>query len=194
MGYVPEYFYFEENDSKENMLWRINNFLYSVSDGFRRLDSLNGIHWYSKHICEDEEDAIDYLDEKEGNGRDDSAVRYKVLKSGTKFSKKYLELKNKFKDAELQYRTANQHIYARGLKSQYITCKICGSKMNKDYIKSNFCPFCNTDMRPETVRNKIAGYATKVKRIEYALKEEEKKIIDKNCAYMWLVKIWYFDD
>ena len=78
-------------------------------------------------------------------------------------------------------------------KSEYIGCKNCGSKIARKYLRRNFCPVCDADLRPETTLNRIAALRTKAEKSSDALKAELTKQALKAKNVRWLVKIEFHE-
>ena len=150
------------------------------------------IRWID-HVCDDYESAKAYIGRKDNGWYDQLAVKFmrfdKPLSSNRLSDLKAKESETRKKLHELESKVAFTEF-----KSQYISCKKCGSKLNKDYIKRNFCALCGHDMRSDTTKNAIARLAEKVKSLEQAIREEEKKLAvkkAKEAKVYWLVKIEY---
>ena len=47
-------------------------------------------------------------------------------------------------------------------KAAYVSCTKCGSKLNREYLKSDTCPICRTDMRSDTTQSILARYFKKI--------------------------------
>ena len=62
-------------------------------------------------------------------------------------TEKLEQLKAKARDAGDAYRKKND-VLANCLKAEYIGCKACGSKLKREYIHTNYCPLCRSDLRP----------------------------------------------
>lgn len=106
------------------------------------------------------------------------AVRFKADTAKSK------ELREGLEKAKAALEQAKGVYYAADrVKSKYVSCKHCGSKLSTEYLKSNTCPLCHHDLRPEAVQNKQKRLETKVK----TLKEK----VEKAMEIMWLVKVEY---
>ena len=60
-------------------------------------------------------------------------------------------------------------------KSVLITCKKCGSKLNKDYLKKSCCPLCKNDLRSNTVKAASDRYEEKIRKLKKDIQTEEAK-------------------
>ncbi|MDD6004383.1 MAG: hypothetical protein PUC68_01825 [Firmicutes bacterium] len=120
------------------------------------------------------------------------AVSYydNVLKLSTatkKFQKKYENLQKEFAEA-------NDKIHYRGVKSQYVSCPYCGSKLATKYISSNDCPLCKRELRPEGVLKKISDLHQKMYDANVAYHESyqaDVKLNKRTRGLMWLIKYEY---
>lgn len=189
MGHMIEHFSYKESINKKSILNELDDYMRKAtwqSGG----DSLNMIRWYDNTICPDYDSAIQFLEENDRGWYDNLAVKYKKL-DNSKSSKKLDDLNLKYKEAYKKYHDLTTKVVFKEFKSQYIGCKNCGSKLNKDYLNTNFCPLCKHDMRSDTTLNQISSLEKKVKDIELQLKEEKRKLAEKHGKVYWLVKIEY---
>ena len=142
------------------------------------------------HTLDSYEEAAEYIKNHDKGWYDQLAVKYRTIPNG-KTSKKIEELRVKLSDARRDYHTLNSEIAAKSFKADYVGCKHCGSKINRTYIKTNFCPVCQSDMRSETTQKKLQTLKAKIEKIEQELKDAEKAFVQKNAEVFWLVKIEY---
>ena len=148
------------------------------------------IRWID-YICEDYEAAEQYIDNHDKGWYDQLAVKYRSPKQNTKPSAKLTQLQEQLKKYRTKLMEYNQKIHYKGVKSAYVGCKNCGSKLSTKYINSNLCPMCRTDLRPESILNTISSLKTKEKELSKKIREEELKQLKKNAEIRWLVKIEY---
>ena len=80
-----------------------------------------------------------------------------------------------FVDTKFQ-NALNNHVAAKDFKSEFVGCKHCGSKINREYIKSNACPVCRGDMRSDTTQKRLENMRAKVNRLRNDIKDEENFI------------------
>lgn len=150
------------------------------------------IRWIDR-VCEDYDSAQAFLESNDRGWYDQLAVKFKHFDkplSSTKLS----DLKTKASETRQKLRELESKVAFTDFKAQYVSCKNCGSKLNKDYIKRNFCALCGHDMRSDTTKNAIVKLTEKVKSLEQAIREEEKKLAikkAKEAKEYWLVKIEY---
>ena len=148
----------------------------------------NPIRWVENGISNSYEEAMERIEKMDNGWYDQIAVKYKSYKPCS--TKKYNELKTRMHQAFDNYheKMIRIHYAAENVKSEFITCKHCGSKIATKYIKTNICPVCRTDMRPQSVLQSIENAQKKHAELLRQMKEEEKKA---KYEVRWLVKIEY---
>ena len=150
------------------------------------------IRWLD-HVCDDYESATAFISRNDKGWYDQLAVKYRHFDKPLT-SKKLDELNAQLKETAQKLRELESKVAFKEFKAQYISCKKCGSKLNKDYIKRNNCVVCGYDMRSDTTKNAIARLTEKVKTLENAVREEARKVAAKKAneaKEYWLVKIEY---
>jgi len=150
------------------------------------------IRWIN-HICDNEEEAEKYIEEHDSKWYDQLAVKFKDY-GNIKPSKALLELQRREKEIEDKIAKTEGKIHYSNVKSAFISCRNCGSKIASSYIRSNNCPVCHEDLRPTTVLETIQGYKEKRKELKAKIKTEELKLqkkMEKSATIKWLVKIEY---
>lgn len=124
---------------------------------------------------ENQEAAEDFLDERDDWQRNwNVAVRF-YDRSGCKPTKKYLSLCERL---QTEQKKLNDYVRKHdffSFQAKLITCSVCGSKLNKDYLKGYHCPLCRNDMRSETTKNTVTRYQQKIRDIKRDIMAEEKK-------------------
>ena len=68
-------------------------------------------------------------------------------------------------------------------------CKSCGSKLSRVHIKTNRCPVCGADLRPQTMQKAVEAARAKWNRAQDAYNAYVKA--HSKSKVMWLVKIEY---
>lgn len=151
------------------------------------------IRWIENEILGSEEEARAYINEHDNGWYDQIAVRFKEVK--TVKSKKYEELSEKLMELRKDYNRRNSIYYATTVKSEFVGCKSCGSKLASKYIQStNKCPLCKSDLRSPTTLSSLERLSERIKEVEKLLREEKQKLNKKsenNTTIKWLVKIEY---
>ena len=97
----------------------------------------------------------------------------------------------KLRELQQEYEVASSKVVAADFKSDFVGCKHCGSKINREYIRSNACPVCRGDMRSDTTQKRLENMRAKVNRLSNDIKDEEKKLAEKHGQVCWLVKFEY---
>lgn len=87
----------------------------------------------------------------------------------------------------------NDYVIYTDAKAEYIGCKNCGSKIARKYLRRNFCPVCNADLRPETTLNRIAALKEKADKSSDTLKAELTKQAMKAKNVRWKIKIEFHE-
>ena len=149
---------------------------------------LNGIRWIDSKIYDSESAAREAIKKLDKGWYDCLAVPFRQADMS---AEKIRDLQAKECAAWYAYNTANSEVLAKSFKSQLIGCKSCGSKLNKDFLKSNRCPLCGTDMRSPTELQRIARLKAKAEAASNAKEAEERKMGKKSKDIFWLVKIEY---
>ena len=182
-----EYYTYSEDIKRDYVQKKLNARVMAetVQEGGHGLEP---IRWLDREpICNDYEDAQALIEKRDRKWYDQLAVRYYEPERG--FSNKTLEgLKKKTVAAFEAYR-AKDFVWAKTLKAEYVGCKQCGSKIKRDYIRTNFCPVCRADLRPETTLKAVAAAETKWHKMQAA----EADYINAHAKryVKWLVKIEY---
>lgn len=142
------------------------------------------------------ETAQQYIEEHDNGWYDQLAVKfldYSEVK--VKETKAYEKLVEKRVDAIRRMNDLEHTFHFANAKSAFIGCKNCGSKISSKYLRTNYCPVCNYDMRPETVQERIKKARQNAKELEKKLAEEQRKMEEKqkkSAKVRWLVKVeWH---
>ena len=103
-------------------------------------------------------------------------------------NEKLKELQDKLEAAKAELEKAKKPYYSVDtVKAKYVGCKHCGSKLAVSYIKSNKCPLCGEDLRPQSVQDKMKRLAARVKKLESDVEAKKKRLAE----VYWLVKVEY---
>lgn len=95
--------------------------------------------------------------------------------------------------AYCKYKELASAFHFANAKAEYIGCKNCGSKIARKYLRRNFCPVCNADLRPETTLNRIAALKEKADKSSDTLKAELTKQAMKAKNVRWKIKIEFHE-
>ena len=187
--YVTSY---EENVNKKEVqeFWDNKAKYADYQEGCSGL--LNDIRWINT-ICENKQQAQEFIEKNDKGWYDQLAVKYYDYPSLEK-TKKYEDLEKRINDWTKKLGLLSSNIHYSNVKSKFISCPNCDSKLNTSFIKWNVCPICKNDMRPKTILDTIKRYKEIISNLNNELKEEELKIqkrIKNKASIKWLVKIEY---
>ncbi len=73
-------------------------------------------------------------------------------------------------------------------KADFVGCKACGSKLNKQKLRGETCPLCYTDLRSPTTLKQLEQFNHKEKMYKEQYRQAKPKDKKKTC---WLVKYEY---
>jgi hypothetical protein len=154
------------------------------------------IRWIDKPICENYEEAEMYISEHDKGWYDQLAVRFYDY-GKVEPTKTYNTLKERSERLERRYVELRDNIHYKGVKSAYVSCRGCGSKLASVYFGDrikNKCPVCMADLRPESTLQLIENAKENAEKARKDFKAEEKKLQQKTkskAKLKWLVKIEY---
>ena len=185
MSHNIEYFEYPESTKESAIEKKLQNYVEvrCVAEG----GHLGAIRWMNKHICSSRADAENFLKENDKGWYDCLAVRFRIPASG---NKKVEELRGKAAIAHGAYYQSNQVVATASMKSAFVACKSCGSKLNREKLKTNFCPVCRADMRSKTELARINRLLQKALKADEELERAENSA-SKHGTVKWLVKIEY---
>lgn len=63
----------------------------------------------------------------------------------------------------------------QNLQAKYISCKRCGSKVNKDYIHNNSCPVCHNNMLSDTVQKRLDAFNARIDGLKASIVAEKER-------------------
>lgn len=140
-------------------------------------------------IFEDEEKAREYINTLSNGWYEGYAVKFYDY-SKCKSTKKVDELKAKFNEIADKRREYITTHHVKDFKASYIGCSKCGSKISREYLRSDKCPVCGHDLRAESTLLRIASFDNRIHEYEARIKEETHKQKAK-AEIKWLVKFEY---
>lgn len=193
MGHNIRYAEYPENVNRKKVQADWDNYV-RHEDWQEGANSLPGqIRWIENEILGSEEEARAYINEHDNGWYDQIAVRFKEIKVIK--SKKYQELSEKLMELRKDFNKRNSVYYATTVKSEFVGCKFCGSKLASKYIQNtNKCPLCKSDLRSPTTLSSLERLSERIKEVEKLLREEKQKLnkkLENNTTIKWLVKIEY---
>lgn len=186
MGHAIEYF--SVSDRKEIMQTAEEFAYYNVDRQENPSGDYHGtMTIHDDIICESYEDAIAKIDSLDRGFYDDHAVRYKD-KSALKPTKQMEALKARMmKNIENGRGYADEHSVKRR-KSEFAGCKKCGSKIAIKHMRTERCPVCGNDLRPEYVIERLKKYNVDLEKMRKQYAELEKNQKGK-CPIRWAFKV-----
>lgn len=143
---------------------------------FPNMCSRNRIIVKNEKVFEFFDDAEDYAEEISGEWR----RKYNIClpfkdTEDAKETKKIAELVERIQQTcNKREQYINSH-HVRDFKSEYIGCRCCGSKINKEYLRNDHCPVCKSELRSKTVIETIHAYEKKIIKLKNQLQEEKSK-------------------
>ena len=154
------------------------------------------IRWLNV-ICNSQEEAEKYIEKNDRHNYDCLAVKFRETPRDYLNTQQYVAVLDKHKKAYSRYRDEEAKIRLSGQKSAYVSCKKCGSSLNRSVLiqkfgqRANYCPLCGADFRSPTVLKAIAKAKERYEKVCAELKEAEKKAARNSKEIQWLVKIEY---
>lgn len=196
MGYQVEFYTYPNNSNKLDVFHELNNYVikrtldagWGLGEGFGST-GIEQIRWYDD-IKPCYEDALNFLNLRTSDRHGSAAVRYVGLNPWDT-SEKLEELREKRRAVNEKLLLAHTKVYVKDLKSDYVTCKKCGSRMKINLLDSDICPICGNVMRSETTLKNIEKMHQRLLKLDKQIREEERKVAAKNGGVRWVVKIAY---
>lgn len=188
MGHVIDYI---STDKKENIMMVAIEF--AEENVNRREDPYGDYHGNMRIIdakiyntIEEAEKAIE--DMNLGSYHDVAVPYYSALNHvPTKKVQNLIERIQKNQDSSKEYQLKNT---VKNHKAKLITCKKCESKVAKDYLVSEFCPVCKSDLRSDYIQERIKKFTDDDCKLKNELSIEKEKSSKKNKGIVhWLVKV-----
>ena len=192
MSHNIDYWNEPENVNKKAFADDIDNYVRQHTRGEGGHGLSDPIRWLD-HVCNNREDAMDYIKRHDKGWYDQLAVKYYDYPK-LEPTKTMLTLQERLR-AEQTKRVAYAQAHAVStFKAEYISCPECGSKLKRPLLKSNSCPLCHAEMRSKTTMETLQRYDANIKELQRKVKEEELKMQEKmrkQAKVMWLVKTEY---
>ena len=149
------------------------------------------ISW-NRYICKSEDEARRWIEDHDYSYAE-LAVRFES-DNVLQLSAKCRELMKRKDQAYKRYHELADKVHYRNVKSAFVSCKKCGSKLSTRYIRSNTCPMCSQDLRPDSTIEAIRKAEKALREAEKAYRDELRICEKKNKrgkGIQWLVKIEY---
>lgn len=104
-------------------------------------------------------------------------------------TKAILDLDRRIEERREKRKEYEEKTAVYNLKANFIGCKDCGSKINREYLKrGNRCPVCGKDLRSDYILEKIEKDSEKILEL-YKKRQELEKKNSKRGEINWLVKV-----
>ena len=145
------------------------------------------IRWLESKIYPTRDEAEEAIKRLDNGWYDQLAVRYYCPVEVK--SEKLDELTKACIETRSEYDKRDRALYAERVTSAYIGCRNCGSRLSRQHIRSNSCPVCRNELRPDHMLKWVDVARRKWEKAcqtkEAWVNKHSKKII------RWLVKIEY---
>ena len=184
MGHVYDYSVFPEKTSKEKMYESSTEFAFYNVDREENPTCSYFNRWVQHNMVFDSKAEAENFLNKQGTYVD-GCVRFR---EPAKPSAKMINLKEKIKATCQKQREFDKNHNITSRKSKLIGCENCGSKVAKNFLKSNFCPVCGKDLRAEYILEKLKEYDKKNEFLKEEYEKEKNKQAKKKPVIKWLVK------
>ena len=173
---------FPENCNRRDVLNNICERANREGDGYS-----GPMHWHDEvPPLPNREAAEKWITAHDTGWYNDHAVRY-YDHSKASITPKIKELQEKHAALCIKIAKYEKSHSVKNLKATFIGCPNCSSKLSKEYLRSERCPLCGTDLRSKTTLDTLAGYRAKQKEITNKIAQEQEK---QKAArrILWLVK------
>lgn len=172
--------------------WTLNQVAANVIDCVRHSGDRYGtdiVRMPTDKVFDTYDDAIAYIEEVDKHFYDGIAVKYYDY-FYVDDNAKIKELRAKIADTVQREKDYIAKHSVKNKKAESIGCRKCGSRLNKELLRSERCPLCNADLRSDTTLERIASFHTKVEEYDKKIKLEQVKRKNK-ARILWLVKYEY---
>lgn len=188
MSHEIRYFTYKETVDKKSVQRECDHYA-AMEDWQEGCSGLfRPIRWLDFSICEDYDAAMRTIQNLDRHDYDQLAVKYYEYEQNESGKKKIQALKDACNEAYKAFRAKDEVLYVNTVKSAFVGCKKCGSKLARDSLRSNFCPVCRADLRSDTTKTAIASAKKKWENAQKKIEDAEKANRGKKKV-MWLVKI-----
>lgn len=192
MSHNFNYWTCPENVDKKAFADDINDYVrqHTRGEGGHGLDG--PIRWLN-HVCDNYDDAMEYIQSHDKDNYDQLAVKYYSYPK-LEPTKTMLTLQERLRTEQAKRVAYAQAHAVSTFKAEYIGCPECGSKLKRPLLKSNSCPLCHAEMRSKTTMETLHRYDANIKDLQQRIKAEERKLQEKTrkqAKVMWLVKTEY---
>lgn len=182
-----EYFTYPENVDKDRVEAQLDDYVAHEDWQEGCCGLYHAIRWLKDKTYDNSEEAHKAINDLDRGDYDNLAVRYCVHHRTNDAKEKALS--EKLNETYKEYDRRSKILYAEQVTSAYIGCKECGSRLARTRLKSNHCPVCQAELRPEHMMKSVQAAKS---RWDKASREYKAYIGKKGKKeVMWLVKIEY---
>lgn len=187
MSHNVEHFTYPEKVNKQKVQAELDDYVAHEDWQEGCTGLFHQIRWLDGTVYKDYQEAHEAIEKLDRGAYDQLAVKYYYHHEIK--DQKYGELQDKCAETHTQYESRNRALYAQTVTAAFIGCKSCGSRLARIKLRSNFCPVCGADLRPEHILKSVAAAKNRWDRAQESLKEYRVKKGKKEI--LWLVKIEY---
>lgn len=190
MSHNIEYFDYDISKNPKDIEANLAN--YVQHETWQEGGSMSPIRWLKQSPLPDRNTAEQFIKRHDKRWYDCLAVRYKepVMTQAIRDAQKAEAA------AWKKYNDLDNEIYVTTLTSEFISCKVCKSKLNRKMlaipkigIPKNVCPVCHAELRPKSTLERIDRAKKAAEKASEHTNEVARK--SKKQKVRWLVKIEY---
>ena len=182
-----EYYTYSENVNKKKVQSQLDDYVAHEDWQEGCCGLFHDIRWLGDKVYSNSEEAHQAIERLDRGNYDQLAVKYIYHHDPDDDKRKAME--QKIRDTYKEYERRSSILYANTVTSAYIGCKKCGSRLSRTHLKSNACPLCREELRPDHMLKSVASAKAKWERAQRDLTEYREKKGKKEV--LWLVKIEY---
>lgn len=142
------------------------------------------IKWHCEKVYADYEEAKSAITRMDNGWYDDHAVLY-YNRDAVQPTKAMQAVEDRIKAVRQKRDDYAEKFHVKHRNADFIGCKMCGSKLKREYLRSNKCPLCGSDLRSDSVIKKLGEYEVKLDDLGNKYRELAKK---QPGTVKWLVK------
>lgn len=176
-------------DNKKDIMAVAKDYAYwNVDEQENPSRSYHGnMHIHDDIICDSYEQAKEKINLLDRGWYDDHAVKFKD-KSKSKPTKQMQDLIARTLKCKADKEKYLADHSVRMHRSEMIGCKNCGSKIARNYLRSEKCPVCGKDLRADYILERLKKYDEGIKQLSDRY-EELKRKQKGDFPIKWLVKV-----
>lgn len=192
MGHSIEFFSYRKDVNKDEVQKELSD--YVRKETWREGGGgIRTIQWKTHEPFETQQDAEEYISQLYVGDYQQVAVLFHDRPD--QMPVYYNVAQVRLKEARDKLFKLERKNYLETLASEYVTCKACGSRINREkavhmFHRNNACPVCLQDTRPASTLKTVEKARAKVDECEKKLREAERKA-NEHGPVKWLVKIEY---